>query len=88
MSSSRIKDASGTDAASEHSEHAGSTALTPQERARLVSELQAELEAAERSIREEGTVSAKEFLKRCADYWSDLADQHDESSDDPGRRNR
>ena len=52
-----------TDAASD-------TSLTPEERARLLVELDAELEAAERSIKEEGTISAKEFLEQRAKYWA------------------
>jgi hypothetical protein len=47
-------------------------ALTPEERARLLAELEAEFEAAERSIEKEGTISADEFLKRRADYWAGL----------------
>jgi hypothetical protein len=40
--------------------------LTPEERTRLLTELEAEFEAAERSIREEGAISAEE-LKRHLD---------------------
>jgi hypothetical protein len=46
--------------------------LTPEERARLLAELEAELENAERSIQEEGTISAKELLKHRAAYWAGL----------------
>ena len=39
----------------------GSALLTPEERTRLLAELEAEFEAAERSIREEGVVTAEEL---------------------------
>lgn len=44
--------------------------LTPDERARLLIKLEAELEAAERSIEDEGTISAEELLKQRAAYWA------------------
>ena len=44
-------------------EHEGSAPMTPEERARLLAELEAEFEAAERSIREEGTLTAEELRK-------------------------
>jgi hypothetical protein len=47
-------------------------ALTPEERAGLLIKLEAELEAAERTIEEEGTISAEEFVKQRADFWTDL----------------
>ena len=47
-------------------------ALTPEERARLLVKLEAEFEAAERSIEEEGTISTEEFVKQRADYWADV----------------
>jgi hypothetical protein len=40
--------------------------LTPDERARLL----IKLEAAERSIEDEGTISAEELLKQRAAYWA------------------
>ena len=60
--------------------------LTAEERARLLAELEAEFEAAERSIREEGTISAEEFLKRRADYWEGVAKLRGEGTDRPPRR--
>jgi hypothetical protein len=46
--------------------------LTPEERARLLVKLDAEFDAAERSIDEEGTISAKELLKERTAYWTSL----------------
>jgi hypothetical protein len=62
MGSSRVKGRPGHDAEGRQS-HGGSAPLTPEERARLLAELEAEFEAAERSIREEGTITAEELRK-------------------------
>jgi len=61
--------------------------LTPEERARLLAELEAEWEAAERSIREEGTISAKEFLMQRADYWARMT-RSGEGEDNARQRKR
>jgi hypothetical protein len=58
------------------------TPLTPEERARLLAELEAELAEAERSIAEEGTISAEEFRKLRAAYWMRL-DRGEDEDDDP-----
>ena len=63
-------------------------ALTPEERAQLLAELEAELEAAERSIEEEGTISAEEFVKQRADYWADLTRSSGERDGKAPRRQR
>lgn len=60
MSSSRVKDRAGDDAGNRQAGE-GSAPLTPEERARLLAELEAEFEAAERSIREEGTITAEQL---------------------------
>jgi hypothetical protein len=49
------------------------TPLTPEERARMLAELEAEFEAAERSIRQEGTISSEEFLRQREEYWAAVA---------------
>lgn len=63
--------------------------ITPAERARLLVDLEAELEAAERSIEQEGTISADEFLKQRADYWAGLTqDAGPRNGKVPRRRGR
>jgi hypothetical protein len=62
--------------------------LTSEERARLLAELEAELEAAERSIEEEGTISAEEFLKQRADYWAGSTESSGEGEGKAARRQR
>jgi acyl-CoA reductase-like NAD-dependent aldehyde dehydrogenase len=62
--------------------------LTPEERARLLAELEAELEAAERSIEEEGTISAEEFLELRAAYWTGLVQNSGEEIGKAPRRRR
>jgi hypothetical protein len=62
--------------------------LTPEERARLLVELEAELENAERSIQEEGTISAKELLKQRAAYWAGLTPGSSERDEKAPRRQR
>lgn len=85
MGSSRVKGRPGQDAGRRESEE-GSGPLTPEERARLLAELEAELEAAERSIREEGTITAEKFLKQRADYWADQNKRSDVGKDGVSRR--
>ena len=58
------------------------TPLTPEERARLLAELEAELAEAERSIAEEGTIPAEELRKLRAAYWMRL-DRGEDEDDDP-----
>jgi hypothetical protein len=60
--------------------------LTLEERARLLVELEAELEAAERSVEEEGTISADELLKRRAEYWAVPTRGPSERNGKPPRR--
>jgi len=62
MSSSRIKDRPADDHQAQQSKESLAP-LTPGERARLLAELEAEFEAAERSIREERTITAEELRK-------------------------
>lgn len=62
--------------------------LTPEERARLLAELEAELDAAERSIEEEGTISAEEFLEQRAAYWTGVAQNSGEEIGKAPRRRR
>jgi hypothetical protein len=62
--------------------------LTPEERARLLAELEAELENAERSIQEEGTISAEELLKHRAAYWAGLTPGSSERDEKAPRRQR
>jgi hypothetical protein len=76
MGSSRVKGRPGHEAEDQRPDES-STHLTPEERARLLAELEAEFEAAERSIREEGTITAEEFLKQRAQYWADLSTRSD-----------
>ena len=65
--SSRVEDRPDHDSEDQQTDES-TTPLTPEERARLLAELEAELEAAERSIREEGTITTEEFLKQRAEY--------------------
>lgn len=52
--------------------------LTPEERARLLAELEAELEEAERSIAEEGTISAEEFRAHMSALLAELAREEED----------
>lgn len=85
MGSSRVEDRPDYDAEDQQPDES-STPLTPEERARLLAELEAEFEAAERSIREEGTITAEEFLKHRAEYWADLKRRSDTGKDGMSRR--
>jgi hypothetical protein len=49
--------------------------LTPEERTRLLAELEAEFEAAERSIREEGVVTAEELERHLDALLLELKEQ-------------
>jgi hypothetical protein len=49
--------------------------LTPEERTRLLAELEAEFEAAERSIREEGVVTAEELERHLDALLLELEEQ-------------
>ena len=62
--------------------------LAPEERARLLIKLEAEFEAAERSVEEEGTISAEEFLKQRAEYWARLTRSASEKEGKAPRRQR
>ena len=62
--------------------------LAPGKRARLLIKLEAEFEAAERSIEEEGTIGAEEFLKQRAGYWARLARSASEKEGKAPRRQR
>jgi acyl-CoA reductase-like NAD-dependent aldehyde dehydrogenase len=62
--------------------------LTPEERARLLVKLEAELEAAERSIEDEGTISAEELLKQRAAYWAGVTRGSGQGGRKPPRRQR
>jgi hypothetical protein len=62
MGSSPIEDRPDHDTEDQQPDES-SIPLTPEERARLLAELEAEFEAAERSIREEGAISAEELRK-------------------------
>ena len=56
--------------------------LTPEERARLLAELEAELSEAERSIAEEGTISAEEYRAHMSALLAELArEEEDERRD-------
>ncbi|MGH6887341.1 MAG: hypothetical protein ACREGK_14850 [Geminicoccales bacterium] len=52
--------------------------LSPDERARLLAELEAELAEAERSIAEEGTISAEEFRAHMNALLAELAREEEE----------
>jgi hypothetical protein len=60
MRSSRAKSRPGRGTGNRQSDE-GVASLTPEERTRLLAELEAEFEAAERSIREEGVVTPEEL---------------------------
>jgi hypothetical protein len=62
--------------------------LTPDERVRLLIKLGAEFEAAERSIEDEGTISAEELLKQRAAYWAGVARGSGQGGRKPPRRQR
>jgi hypothetical protein len=62
MGSSRIEDRPGHEPEDQRADERAAP-LTPEERVRLLAELEAEFEAAERSIREEGTITADELRK-------------------------
>jgi hypothetical protein len=70
----------------DQAEAAPEAPLTLEERARLLVELEAELEAAERSVEEEGTISAEELLKRRAEYWAVPTRSPSERDGKPPRR--
>ena len=57
---------------------ADADALTPEERARLLAELEAELAEAERSIAEEGTISAEEYRARMSTLLAELAREEED----------
>jgi len=61
-------------------------ALTPEERERLLAELEAELEVAERSIEEEGIIAAEEFVRQRADYWAGSTESSGERDGKAARR--
>ena len=88
MSSSRVESRPGQSIAGQDLGLEGSAPLTAEERTALIAELEAELEAAERSVREEGTLSAEEFLKQRADYWAGLSERSGEGTDNSSRRDR
>ena len=55
--------------------HDGLAPLTPEERTRLLAELEAGFEAAERSIREEGVVTAEELERHLDALLLELEEQ-------------
>jgi len=76
MGSSQVKGHPGQDAGGRQSEE-GSAPLTPEERARLLAELEGELEAAERSIREEGTVTPDALERHMDELLRELAEEEE-----------
>jgi len=77
MTSSRAKSRPGQDTEGRQPDE-GLAPLTPEERTRLLAELEAEFEAAERSIREEGVVTAEELEAHMDALLRELAQEEEQ----------
>ncbi|MCE3249513.1 MAG: hypothetical protein K0R41_3338 [Geminicoccaceae bacterium] len=75
MKSSRVKGPQ--DRKSTGAERKDSERLTREERARLLAELEAEFEAAERSIREEGLVTPEQLKRHTDALLQELAEEEE-----------